>query len=88
MNLQPPCSPISPSPPEAEIPSIEERVQGYVDSSTLSNMDTFSIRMLVAHLMLLCLHRQIFMELEHPQQLHLSFQHILVAVALGQSLHQ
>jgi len=32
MNLQPPRSPISPSPPEAEIPSVEDRVQGYVDS--------------------------------------------------------
>ena len=32
MNLQPPCSPISPSPPETEIPSMETRVQGYVDS--------------------------------------------------------
>ena len=32
MNLQPPHSPISPSPPEAEIPSVEARVQKYVDS--------------------------------------------------------
>ena len=32
MNLQPPRSPISPSPPEVEIPSMETRVQGYVDS--------------------------------------------------------
>ena len=32
MNLQPPRSPVSPSPPEAVIPSVEDRVQGYVDS--------------------------------------------------------
>ena len=32
MNLQPPRSPISPSPPKAEIPSVKERVQGYADS--------------------------------------------------------
>ena len=32
MNLQPPRSPISPSPPEAEFPSVEDRVQRYVDS--------------------------------------------------------
>ena len=32
MNLQPPRSPVSPSPPKDEIPSVEDRVQGYVDS--------------------------------------------------------
>jgi len=32
MNLQPPRSPVSPSPPEVVIPSVEDRVQGYVDS--------------------------------------------------------
>jgi len=32
MNLQPLRSPISPSLPEVEIPSVETRVQGYVDS--------------------------------------------------------
>ena len=32
MNIQPPRSPISPSPPEVEIPSVEDRIQGYVDS--------------------------------------------------------
>jgi len=32
MNLQPPHSPISPSPPEVEIPLVEARVQGYMDS--------------------------------------------------------
>jgi len=32
MNLQPPLSPISPSPPEVEIPSVEARVQGHVDA--------------------------------------------------------
>ena len=31
MNLQPPRSPISPSPPKVEIPSVEERVRGYVN---------------------------------------------------------
>ena len=31
MNLQPPHSPISPSPPEVVIPSVEDRVQGHVD---------------------------------------------------------
>ena len=32
MNLQPPRSPISPTPPEPVIPSVEERMQGYADS--------------------------------------------------------
>ena len=32
MNIQPPRSPISPLPPQIEIPSMEERVQGYVGS--------------------------------------------------------
>ena len=32
MNLQPPRSPISPSPPEVEIPSVEARVQRYMDA--------------------------------------------------------
>ena len=32
MNLQPPHSPISPSPPEVEIPSVEARVQGHMDA--------------------------------------------------------
>ena len=32
MNLQPPRSPISPSSPEVEIPSVEERVQDHMDS--------------------------------------------------------
>jgi len=32
MNLQPPRSPISPTPPEPVIPSMEEMVQGYADS--------------------------------------------------------
>ena len=32
MNLQPPRSPISPTPPELVIPSMEEMVQGYADS--------------------------------------------------------
>ena len=32
MNIQPPRSPISPSPPETVIPSVEERMQGYADS--------------------------------------------------------
>ena len=32
MNLQPPSSPISPSPPEVEIPSVEERVHDHMDS--------------------------------------------------------
>jgi len=32
MNLQPPRSPISPTPPEPVIPSVEERMQGYANS--------------------------------------------------------
>ncbi|KAG2612469.1 hypothetical protein PVAP13_4KG292105 [Panicum virgatum] len=32
MNIQPPRSPISPSPPEVEIPSVENRLQGYMGS--------------------------------------------------------
>ena len=32
MNLQPPRSPISPSPPEVEIPSVDARMQGYMDA--------------------------------------------------------
>ena len=32
MNLQPPRSPISPSPPEVEIPLVEARVQGHMDT--------------------------------------------------------
>ena len=32
MNLQPPHLPISPTPPEPVIPSVEERMQGYADS--------------------------------------------------------
>ena len=32
MNLQPPRSPISPSPPEVEIPSVDARMQGYQDA--------------------------------------------------------
>ena len=31
MNLQP-SSPISPSPPEVEIPSVDARMQGYMDA--------------------------------------------------------
>ena len=32
MNLEPPRSPISPTPPEPVTPSVEEMVQGYADS--------------------------------------------------------
>ena len=32
MNLHPPRSPISPSPPEVEIPSVRARMQGYMDA--------------------------------------------------------
>ena len=32
MNLQPPRLPISPSPHEVKIPSVEARVQGYMDA--------------------------------------------------------
>ena len=32
MNLQPPHSPISPSPPEVENPSVDARMQGYQDA--------------------------------------------------------
>jgi len=32
MNLQPPRSPISPSPPEVEIPSVDARMQGYMNA--------------------------------------------------------
>ena len=32
MNLQPPRSPVSPTPPKPVIPSVEERMQGYADS--------------------------------------------------------
>ena len=32
MNLQPPRSPISPSPHEVEIPSVDARMQGYMDA--------------------------------------------------------
>ena len=56
MNLQPPRSPISPTPLEPVIPSVEERMQGYADSGTLSNMVISSIRMLVALHMILRLH--------------------------------
>src|SRR5688500_4213933 len=32
MNLQPPRSPMYPSPPEVEIPSVEARIEGYMSS--------------------------------------------------------
>ena len=32
MSLQPPRSPISPSPPEVEIPSVDARMQSYMDA--------------------------------------------------------
>ena len=54
------------------MPSVEERVQGYVDSGYFEQYGHIFHQMLVAHLMLLRLHRQIFMELEHLQQLNLS----------------
>jgi len=32
MKIEPPCSPISPTPPEVEVPSVDERLQGYMNS--------------------------------------------------------
>ena len=73
------------------MPSVEERVQGYVDSGYFEQYGHIFHQMLVAHLMLLRLHRQIFMELEHLQQLHLSMLHLhhtLAAVALDPLLRR
>jgi len=87
MNLQLPCSPISPSPPEVEIPSVDARIQSYMDAGYFEQYGHIFYPDIGAtsstlHLEKESLVHTCYMEQQDPQdQLH-SLHHPLLITAL------